>query len=113
MDRLIYLAQPYTGTDEEMEDRYEIACEITAKLKREGHYVFSPIAHSHGPAQFGLPKDFAYWKGYCELMIPKCDEIRVMTISGWTTSVGVAAEIELADKLGIPVITFDPYENNE
>jgi len=109
MDKLIYLAQPYTGTDEEMEDRYEIACEITAKLMREGHYVFSPIAHSHGPAQFGLDKDFTYWQDYCEIMIKKCDEVHVMTIQGWTTSKGVAYEIEYADSLGIPVITFDPY----
>ncbi len=113
MDKLIYLAQPYTGTDEEMQDRYDIACEVTARLMNEGHYVFSPIAHSHGPASYGLPKDYAYWKGYCELMIPKCDEVRVMEIDGWTTSVGVAAEIKLADSLGIPVITFDPYKDNK
>jgi len=109
MNKLIYLANPYTGTKEEMEGRFESACEYAARLMRDGHYVFSPIAHSHPPAQYGLPKDYAYWKGYCELMIPKCDKMIVLMLKGWSDSVGVTAEIELAQSLNMPIEYISPY----
>ena len=105
---LIYLAQPYTGTEEEMNYRYEMACKVTARLIMEGLFVFSPISHGHGPARFGLPKEFSYWEDYCELMIPKCNEIYLLTLDGWHKSVGVKAELQLAEQLGISVRTIEP-----
>ena len=106
--KLVYLANPYTHKDPDiMQERYEKACEFTAALKRNGWYVFSPIAHSHGPAQYGLPKDYEYWSGYCELMLPKCDIMMVLKLDGWQESVGVQAEIDLWHKTGKPILLLD------
>ena len=108
MNKLTYLASPYTSDDPAvMEERYQLACKAVSVLKNKGWLIYSPITHSHGPAQYGLPKDYAYWKRYCEVMLPKCDDMMVLQIDGWENSKGVKAEIDLADKLGIPVRTCD------
>jgi hypothetical protein len=101
---LIYLASPYTHDDPlVMQERYELVCEYTAKLKRAGRYVFSPIAHCHGPALYGLPREYEYWKGYCELMLPKCDEMLVLMLDGYEESKGISGEVALAKELGMPL----------
>jgi hypothetical protein len=101
---LIYLASPYTHEDPiVMQERYERVCEYTAKLKRAGRYVFSPIAHCHGPALHGLPKDYEYWKGYCELMLPKCDEMVVLMLDGYMESRGISEEVLIAKELNRPI----------
>jgi hypothetical protein len=59
---MIYLCSPYTHPDPAVrEARYEAACRTAAHLMRSGKIVFSPIAHSHGIAQYGLPKDWSFW----------------------------------------------------
>lgn len=85
MNELIYLASPYTGTPEKMLERFDLVCEYIAKLMRDGLYVFSPIAHCHPPAQHGLPTDWQYWQGYCEVMIPKCDILMVLMLDCWNS----------------------------
>jgi len=102
---LTYLAQPYTHEDPKvMQERYEKGCEATSILMNKGWMVFSPIAHSHGPAQYGLPKDYGYWRQYCELMLPKCDEVIILTLDGWEESVGVKEEVYLAGELGMATL---------
>ena len=108
-NKLIYLAQPYTGTDDEMQHRYEIGCEVSAKLMREGHFIFSPIAHGHGIADFGLPREFEYWRGYCELTLGRCDELFLLMIDGWQASTGVEHELSFADQRGIPIKILDQF----
>lgn len=109
---LIYLASPYTHDDPKvMEDRYESVCEYTARLKRKGWYVFSPIAHCHGPAQYGLPKDYEYWKGYCEVMLPKCDWFGCLLLDGHEQSKGMNDEFKYALKLDKEILML--YPENE
>jgi hypothetical protein len=61
-DDLVYLASPYTHADKAvMEDRFRAACRYAACLMRRGINVFSPIAHSHPIAQFGLPPDWQFF----------------------------------------------------
>lgn len=76
---------------------------MASQLLKEGHRIFSPIAHSHPIALFGLPKEFDFWSGYAEEMISLCSEVWVLKLNGWDVSVGVQAEIKLAEKLGKPV----------
>jgi hypothetical protein len=86
------------------EERFRRVCVEVAALMREGVHVFSPIAHSHPVAQVGeLPTDFTFWQSYDEAMISRCSEVWVLTLPGWSESVGVREEIAIARRLGIPV----------
>ena len=106
MDRLIYLASPYSSPDEGVcEERFIKACHAAGELMREGIFVYSPIAHTHPIAKFteGLPTGWDFWEKYDEAMISRCAEVWVLTLPGWSESVGVRAEIEIARRLRIPV----------
>lgn len=50
-----------------------------------------------------LPTDFEFWRQYDKAIISRCSELWVLTLPGWSESVGVAAEIEIANRLSIPV----------
>jgi hypothetical protein len=109
-NKLVYLASPYSsrleglGKLRQEQERYDEIKGIAARLMKEGHYVFSPIVHCHPMAvKYGLPTDWAYWKGYLHVMLPKCDEVWVAGMVGYKESTGVNGEIELARKLSIPV----------
>jgi len=101
MKKLIYLASPYTHDDRAVEvERFRVACRVAAHIMRKGDHVFSPIAHSHNIATYGLPSDFDFWREYDERMIYFCDSVAVVCLSGWETSRGVQGEIRFAEKLG-------------
>ncbi len=98
---MIYLASPYSHPDEAVrQQRYELACEATAKLCRWGHVVFSPIVHSHPLVQYGLPTDWEFWSWYDREFIKCCDELVVLQLDGWEDSAGVANEQEIAMNAG-------------
>lgn len=105
MERRMYLASPYTAPDEAVRTaRYGAACLVTAQLLREGHLVFSPIAHSHPLAAYGLPVEFDFWQRHClSFLAGWATELCVLTLSGWQESRGVAAEIRFAREHGLPV----------
>lgn len=104
MRNLVYLASPYTDPDPAvMESRFDEACRAAAALMKKGVFVFSPIAHSHPIARFGLPLDFEYWKTYDAMMLAFCSRMIVLQIDGWDTSVGVQFEIEIAEKLNMQI----------
>ena len=101
---MIYLASPYSDPDPAIqEQRFQYACAAAAELMRRGMLVFSPIAHTHPIAQYGLPKDWEFWKKYDEAFLEVCTKIIVLTIPGWSKSVGVQAEIEICKRAGKPV----------
>jgi nucleoside 2-deoxyribosyltransferase len=101
---VIYLASPYSHSDSSVqEQRFEAVCKKAAELFRAGQIVFSPIAHSHPIAKYGIPGDWQTWEAFDRIMIAACDKIVVLCLDGWKTSKGVAAEIEIAKQLGKPV----------
>ena len=101
---MIYLASPYTHPDPAVrEQRFEAACRAAAALTRAGHIVFSPVAHSHPIAQYGLPTDWGYWERTDRAFLERCDLLVVLMLDGWRESRGVAEEIGLAHGLGLPV----------
>jgi hypothetical protein len=101
---VIYLACPYTHPDPAVRDqRFEAACVATASLMRAGRSVFSPIVHSHPLVRYGLPVEWDFWQAQdCE-HLRGCDCVVVLTLEGWETSVGVQAEVRLANELGLPI----------
>ena len=106
---MIYLASPYSHPDREvMVRRFKQACKMARKLFELGHFVFSPIAHSHPIAEHGeLPAKWEYWAAFDTKMISLCDEVWVLKLDGWQKSKGVEAEINIAKGLGKPVKYVD------
>ena len=106
---MIYLASPYSHPDQAVErQRFDAVCQAAAALMRRGLAVFSPIAHSHAIARFGLPTDWAFWQRYDRAFLAWCDELWVLTLPGWEQSAGVRAEMEIAREMGKPVRLIDP-----
>jgi len=102
--RLIYLASPYSHPDKQVrEQRFQAACQQAATMMKAGELVFSPIAHTHPIAAFGLPGDWAFWQRYDRMMLSRCDELAVLPLDGWQKSIGVQAEIAIAKTLKLPV----------
>lgn len=102
---LIYLASPYSHPDAEVrQQRFETVCFVASQLMRDGHHIFSPIAHTHPIALKGdLPKGFDFWEAFDRKMIAACGALWVVMMDGWRESKGVQAEIAIAGELGIPV----------
>lgn len=105
---LIYLAVPYSspcGAVKEL--RYHAVTRAAAQLVQLGYLVFSPISMSHPMVTHGCRPDFDYWRRFDEKMILACDEVWVLKLDGWHKSVGVTAEIEIANQLGKKVRYID------
>lgn len=102
---LIYLASPYSHPDPMVRrKRFRIANQIAGRLLSAGHFVFSPISMSHAIAEdAGVPGTWEYWKSFDTAMLARCQKVVVISMDGLAESVGVAAEIAIAENLGIPV----------
>ena len=107
---MIYLASPYSHPDPAVrEDRFRAACLAAAALLRQGHAVFSPIAHSHCVATVGdLDPSWALWRAGDLRLLEACDELVVLRLDGWDRSVGVTEEVAYARSRGTPVAYLDP-----
>jgi nucleoside 2-deoxyribosyltransferase len=106
---MIYLASPYSHSDATIrEQRFREACLAAAELIRNGEVVFSPIAHSHPIAAYGLPSDWWFWERHDLQHLTRCDEIVVLTLDGWRESEGVHAEIRISKELGKQVRYLEP-----
>lgn len=101
---LWYMASPYSHeSDVVMTARFASAAANAALLMRAGWLIFSPITHTHPISQYGLPKGWDYWERYDRAIIERCDGVLVLQLDGWHKSKGVAAEIEIARQLDMPV----------
>jgi hypothetical protein len=105
LNRLTYLAAPYTDPDSAvMEQRFDSVCRVAGKLMAGGMVVFCPVAHTHPIAvRCELPRDWGFWRRYDEVMLEQAGKVVVVKMPGWAESKGVNAEIEIAERLGIPV----------
>lgn len=109
MKEVFYLASPFSDpVARTRHKRFKAACLCCVALFKEGHYVFSPIAHSYPIALIGqIGHDFGLWRGYDLEMISRCDALMVLTIDGWDRSIGVRAEMDEAARLGKPIYYVD------
>lgn len=110
---IIYLASPYSDPNPNVRRRrFQLACEHAAFLMRDHNlHVFSPIAHSHPIAEFGLPSDWGFWQEYDKKFIAMCERMFVLKLHGWEQSKGVDAEISIALHLGIPVEFYNLFQD--
>ena len=111
MSSLIYLASPYSHADPEIRtERFRAACTVAGRLMMRGKCVFSPIAHSHSVEQFfgdGKVEGHDFWLKQDFAILRHVTELHVLRLDGWEKSFGIAREVELAGKLGIPVYYID------
>jgi nucleoside 2-deoxyribosyltransferase len=106
---MIYLASPYSHPDSAVrEQRFRMACLATSRLIAAGHVVFSPIVHGHPLVHYGLSTAWSFWERCDREHLKRCDEVVVLMLDGWRESVGVAAEIRIAEELGKPVRYLAP-----
>lgn len=106
---MIYLASPYTHEDPAVrEHRFQLVCKHAAAMMRQGMHVYSPIAAHHPMAMYGLPINWEYWKAIDTEMVTLCSGFTVLMLAGWEDSVGVQAEIEIAESLGRIIVYDDP-----
>ncbi len=103
---MIYLATSYSHPDPaKRAARASIASECAAWLMQGGWSVVSPLSMGHAiwSACPELQADFAAWREPCLRMLEMSDAVAVLLLDGIRESVGVAAEIDHARKLGIPL----------
>ena len=105
--KLIYLASPYSGDN--VEHNYARALHYVAFCARQRDCVYSPIVHWHEAAKkYELRTDCMFWWPFNTRMIEACDEVWVLTLPDWRTSVGVKKEVDFAELIGKPVIYRAP-----
>lgn len=102
---MIYLASPYTHPMQQVvQRRYRQALASVAEHTKLGKVIYSPIVHYHAVAvKYSLPGDFEFWKNINFGMLSKADELYILTLPGWDTSIGVTEEIKFAEEHNIPV----------
>jgi hypothetical protein len=106
---LYYLGTPY-GHDlaEVREARYRENVEALTELLHQGINVFSPVVHHHPVACLrDLGRDFSFWQTQDFAFLHRSDALIVLTLPGWQESKGLAAEVEEARRLGLPVFFWD------
>lgn len=107
----VYLASPYSHASPLIRaQRFEAACKAAAKLMQAGYAVFSPIAHSHPIEQHfgGKVEGLEFWMKQDLPLLAAASRLAVLTLEGWEASRGVAAELEYAKKIGLPISFMDP-----
>lgn len=113
---MIYLASPYSHEDPRvMRARYEAVSECVAKLIRAGYLVFSPIAYSHPLAESYKDLGFGFesWREFDIGMLSRATTLAVLQLDGWSESQGIEAEIDHAEKIGLPIAFTTVEEINE
>jgi hypothetical protein len=107
---VIYLASPYSHPDPAVRQwRFEAACQATAAMLKAGLIVLSPVVHSHPLAGHGLDAmDHAFWMHVDRPMLDACTSVAVLTLSGWESSKGIAAEIRIARDCRKPISYVAP-----
>lgn len=102
---LSYLAAPYSHPDQSVvNQRMETLCKVDAQLMKRGIFTVSPLLKHFIVHHADLPTDWAYWKNYSDALLCAVDQMIVVMMDGWQESVGVTAEIKMANDLGIPVV---------
>lgn len=103
---LLYLATSYSHPDPAKRAAHAaLASQCAAWLISKGWCVISPLSMGHAISVEApnLPTDFAAAQEVCLRMLEASDALIVLLLDGVRESVGVAAEIDHARKLGIPL----------
>ena len=103
---VLYLATSYSNPDPAKRAAHAaLASQCAAWLMSKGWCVISPLSMGQAIAVEAptLPTDFAAAQEVCLRMLEASDALVVLLLEGVRESIGVAAEIDHARKLGIPL----------
>ena len=109
MKSYIYLASPYSinapdSTEEGRklrQHRHDEALRLTAEYSKQGEVIFSPIVHSHPMSVVhDMPGTWDFWSKIDYIFIDNCEKVRVLKMPDWDKSIGIAAELDYAKKVG-------------
>jgi hypothetical protein len=107
---MIYIGSPFSHSSAEvMKERHDRVFAYSANLMLQGVVCFSPIVYgwpffSRGHA----PANFEWWIDFNDHMLLSSFEVQVLQLPGWQDSRGLAHEIDLASRHGIPVRYIQP-----
>jgi len=88
-----YLASPYTGTLQQMEDRVEEVWRQLSILTFHGIRAYSPIWACHRTSlYFNLPVEVEFWERMNLPFLDACCGLIIAAMPGWKTSKGVQGE---------------------
>lgn len=104
----VYLGSPYSKYEAGHDAAARVVADAAASLMRRGLVIYSPIAHGHAVAAYGLPLDWAFWKAQCQPLIDGAAGLIVLTMDGWQDSVGLQYEIEEFVRTGRPILHVSP-----
>lgn len=108
---MLYLISPYTHPDCAVrEQRFLAAYRAAAGLTQGGYFVYSPIVSGHPLVAYGLPGDWDFWKHGDWHLLEMSEDVAVLTLDGWRESIGVRAEISLAESLGKAIRYLPPED---
>ncbi len=113
MTRAIYLASPYSSPRADVRhQRWMLACRAAAYLMREGHIVFSPIAHSHSVEIHGFdgPQSSDFWMAQDLPLLSRFQELMIFMLPGFLESAGIKKEKAFAIERGMPISYLSPEE---
>lgn len=104
----IYLGSPYSKYEAGHGAAARVVADAAAALMRKGLVVYSPIAHGHAIAAYGLPLSWDFWKRQCQPLVDSAAGLIVLTMDGWQESVGLQYEIEEFVRTGRPILHVSP-----
>jgi hypothetical protein len=108
---LIFIAMPTKGAVLNNAIRPTVLAWIAAlHLHYPQHTFIAPMVQDYQLLPY-MPRTEATWDAWgkhCRTIIERCDEVWVMKLDGWDTSVGVAGEISHAIEYAVPVVYIEP-----
>lgn len=102
---VVYVSAPYSHANAKMvEARMDLFCLAVSRLIPRGLATISPL-YNHYVLRIApeLGKDWAAWKEYSKTLVLQAQRLIVLQMEGWEKSEGVAEEMKLATKHGIPI----------
>jgi hypothetical protein len=109
-----YISNPYNGTEEQREERAQIAAKVCGQLLKKDVHAWSPIVHNHSMMktynEFTLEERRTKILDFDFSLLKASKGMIVLKIQGWKDSFGVKAEIELCQRLSIPIKYLNPAD---
>lgn len=100
-----YLATPFSNYAEGHRAAWADALSVMAGLIACNVRVISPIVHGYPIARVGrLGTDAATWRHLNEALLNKACGLIVAKMPGWNQSAGIMEEINLAMRIGLPIL---------
>lgn len=99
-----YIGSPYSKYPTGLEAAFEMACQATAYLGEAGVPVYSPISRHVSVS----PTDHDFWVKFDAPLVRAAAGLIVVMAEGWNQSRGLTHEIEEFQRVGKPVVYWDP-----